>query len=707
MDDRDFLDRAIEVIAAGDSLDSQAVSAPHFVDPLVDAFSVAASAAGGAVRAPDPDVERDLDAVDAVAAASNLMIMPVRPVPRWWHGLVGPAVSTDRSGPVAIVPAGRTTEVFRAHTRRAVPARSGSGVDPTAVSIAEDAPPARSWTALVRWSLKSSGRPVWLLVLLSAVGGVAGLLLPLTTAALFSYAIPWGDVAKTVWILAGFAIASVGAAVVFFARNLLVIRLRDASDSRLSPGIMAHTLRLPASFFRSRSTGDILNRVMSAEQARQLVDDGVPALVVTSAFGIVNLAFIYAVNVALGLWLTLIVAVIVTVVVVFQLRARAVREELLEARSRSDAMLISLLHAIVPIRVSGAESRAMARWANLQARAVAALGLRMRRGDRGQPLASIGPILVSTVLVTGVILVGSGFTANQFMPVYAAVIQLTVAMTAFSINVVLLSEVGPVLARALPITTHEIERSSVRRPPGPLGGEIALTDVVFGYDAAGPPQIDGLTLEIPSGQFIALVGSSGSGKSTTMRLILGFEEPWSGVVSYDRRDLSELDVSAVRRQLGTVLQASRPYGRTFRECICGPLQIPDDDLWSVLGRAGLEDAVRRQPAGLDAPVGTDGSEISGGQRQRLMIARALASRPRVVLLDEATSALDNATQRIVMDTVLGMPVTRVVIAHRLSTIEQADRVVVLEAGRIVEDGRPDELRALGGHFAKLAERQVL
>lgn len=707
MDDREFLDRAVEVIAAGDSSDSHAVSAPHFSDPLVDVFSVAASAAGGAVRAPDPDVERNLAAVDAVAAASSLMIMRVRPVPRWWRALVGPAVATDQSGAVAIVPTGRKIEVFRAHTRHASLASARSGLNADAVTIAEDAPPAQSWTALVRWSLRSSGRPVWLLVLLSAVGGVAGLLLPLTTAALFSYAIPWGDVTKTVWILVGFAIASVGAAIVFFARNLLVIRLRDASDGRLSPGIMAHTLRLPASFFRSRSTGDILNRVMSAEQARQLVDDGVPALVVTSAFGVVNLAFIYVINVALGLWLTLIVAVIVTVVVVFQLRARAVRRDLLETRSRSDAMLMSLIHAIVPIRVSGAEARAMARWADLQARAIATLALRMSRGDRGQPLAAVGPILVSTALVSGVIVIGAGFTASQFMPAYAAVIQLTVAMTAFSINVVLLSEVGPVLARALPITAHEVERPSVRRPPGPLGGEIALTDVVFGYDPTGPPQIDGLTLEIPPGQFIALVGSSGSGKSTTMRLILGFEEPWSGVVSYDRKDLSELDVTAVRRQLGTVLQSSRPYGGTFRECICGPLQIPDDEVWSVLGSAGLEDAVRRQPAGLDSPIGTDGSEISGGQRQRLMIARALASRPRVVLLDEATSALDNATQRIVMDTVLGMPVTRVVIAHRLSTIEQADRVVVLDAGRIVEDGRPDELRALGGHFARLAERQAL
>jgi ABC-type bacteriocin/lantibiotic exporter with double-glycine peptidase domain len=188
-----------------------------------------------------------------------------------------------------------------------------------------------------------------------------------------------------------------------------------------------------------------------------------------------------------------------------------------------------------------------------------------------------------------------------------------------------------------------------------------------------------------------------------MRLILGFETPWSGVVSFDGQDLADLDVAAVRRQMGTVLQTSMPFGTTYRECICGPLQISDERLWQVIAESGLEPEVRAR--GLDVPIGDGGGAISGGQRQRLMIARALASDPRVILLDEATSALDNVTQAIVMRSILGQTVTRVAIAHRLTTVERADRILVVSGGRIVEEGAPADLLASGGHFARLAARQ--
>jgi len=213
----------------------------------------------------------------------------------------------------------------------------------------------------------------------------------------------------------------------------------------------------------------------------------------------------------------------------------------------------------------------------------------------------------------------------------------------------------------------------------------------------------GVSIAIERGEYVAIMGPSGSGKSTVMRLILGFETPWSGVVSFDGQDLADLDVAAVRRQIGTVLQSSMPFGTTYRECICGPLQIDDERLWQVIAESGLEPEVRAR--GLDVPIGDRGGAISGGQRQRLMIARALASDPRVILLDEATSALDNVTQNIVMRSILGRPVTRVAIAHRLTTVERADRIIVVSGGRIVEEGTPATLLASGGHFARLAARQ--
>ena len=216
-----------------------------------------------------------------------------------------------------------------------------------------------------------------------------------------------------------------------------------------------------------------------------------------------------------------------------------------------------------------------------------------------------------------------------------------------------------------------------------------------------------MSLRIEPGEFVAIVGTSGSGKSTLLRLILGFERPQSGVVAFDGKDLEELDVAAVRRQLGTVLQSSQPFGETFRDSVVGPLQLSDAEVWRVLEQSGLAAEVRGRDGGLDAPISIGGASMSGGQRQRLMIARALASKPRIMLLDEATSALDNVTQEIVMRTVLELNVTRVAIAHRLTTVQKADRVLVVDQGRIVEQGPPEELLRKGGHFAALAARQEL
>lgn len=456
------------------------------------------------------------------------------------------------------------------------------------------------------------------------------------------------------------------------------------------------------------TSGDVLNRVLTVEQARAVVDDSVPTLILTAMFGLVNLLILILISPTLALMVAGMLAVVVTGTLYTQMKARASLTELLESRSESDAALISLAESIVPIRVSGAQSRALARWARLQARAIDSLKTRMQSLDAQAPLMAAGPLLVNLVLVIAVIVAGSdAIPLPQFMPAYAAVVQLTVAMGLMTQNLVHLWELGPTMARLAPITTAPVERPDGHRAPGPLAGAIELNEVVFGYDRDRTPLFEGLSLRIEPGEFVAVVGPSGSGKSSVLRLILGFEDPWSGVVTLDGQDLAQLDVAAVRRQIGTVMQSSVPFGRTLRECVCGPRTLADDQLWAILADCGLADDIRSLPEGLDTPVGDRGGAISGGQRQRLMIARALAGDPRVLLLDEATSALDNVTQDVVMDTVLGTPITRVAIAHRLSTIERADRVVVLSGGRIMESGTPAELRSADGHFARLAARQEL
>ncbi len=701
----DPLEEPVARLLAASDAATATDAARTFDDPVLDAFSVAAAAAGRQVRAPDPQVERSLPPGEAVAAASGLMVSESNLAGRWWAPLVGPMVAGPSESPVAVVPERGGAVAIPAGTRTGVRVTSRSRVHPPALTITEDLPQSASWLRLLRWSVRGQRNSLLGLCLLAVVGGLTALLLPIATAALFSYAIPWGDAGKALVVLGVFAIASIGGAVLLLARNLAVIRVRDISDARLSPGLMSRVLRLPSRFFRTMPKGEILNRTLSVEQARALVDDSVPMLILASAFGIANLAFLVALNPAVGVTISLVVAVLMALTVVVQMRARSSLKKVLATRSVSDAAVMEFVAAIVPIRVAGAENRAFARWSTLQAEWLSALAERMSRLNWTQPLAVLGPLAVNVVLVAVELALATPTAPKEFLPAYAAIVQLTVAMTLVSANIIRLWELGPSLSRITPLTEAPLERTALGRAPGELAGGVTLTDVVFGYDPEQPPLLDGVTLAIQPGEFVAIVGPSGSGKTTLLRLILGFEEPWSGVVAYDGNDLADLDVSAVRRQLGTVTQSSTPFGRTFRECICGPLDIPDEVLWTALENAGLEETVKQLEGGLDAEVGERGTSLSGGQQQRLMVARALVGDPKIVLLDEATSALDNVTQEIVMSAVMAMPVTRIAIAHRLSTIRRADRVVVVDGGRIVEEGSPSQLRASGGHFARLAARQ--
>jgi len=242
--------------------------------------------------------------------------------------------------------------------------------------------------------------------------------------------------------------------------------------------------------------------------------------------------------------------------------------------------------------------------------------------------------------------------------------------------------------------------------PGPLRGGLALDQVSFRYRNDQAPVIDGVTLGVEPGKFIALVGPSGSGKSTLLRLILGFEPPESGCVRFDGRSLAELDISAVRRQIGVVLQNSLLPAGSLIEAVSGGVTLSMDEVWRLLRLVDMEEDVRMMPMGLYTVISEGGSNFSGGQRQRLLIARALARNPRMLLFDEATSALDNRSQHTVSVNLENMNITRVVVAHRLSTVRNADRIYVLDRGRIAEEGTYEDLMARRQLFYTLASRQI-
>jgi ATP-binding cassette subfamily C protein len=300
-----------------------------------------------------------------------------------------------------------------------------------------------------------------------------------------------------------------------------------------------------------------------------------------------------------------------------------------------------------------------------------------------------------------------GLTTGSFLAFFVAFNQFLAAVLQLSTTTLSILNVVPLYERAKPILESSPEVDPAKTLPGELSGAIEMSNIVFRYDQDSPLVLRGLTLSVQAGEFVAIIGQSGCGKSTVLRLLLGFEKPESGSIYFDGQDLSGLDVQGVRQQSGVVLQSGRLVAGTILTNIIGSASLTGEDAWEAARMAGMDADIKAMPMGLHTVVSEGGGTLSGGQRQRLMIARAIVNKPRIVLFDEATSALDNETQAIVSRSLESLRATRIVIAHRLSTVINADRIVVLEKGTVVQSGTYQELISQDGLFRELAQRQII
>ncbi len=706
------LDEAVRTLTSPDGI--SVLSAPHRADQIHDALSLVGEALD------EPSISRSGgdadDTMEAAIATSGLMAWRVRLTGRWFTNVPVPLLVRNDTGPALVVADEHGVLMVDAGTRksRRLTSRHAERVDADALAFAVDLPTTSRWPALIAWSLRRQRRDLWAFILLAAITGVGALLLPVTTAAVFEVALPLGRLDLALALLVAFGLASTALALLALQRGYVVVRIRDRMDVTLSAGAASRLLRLKAGFFRARTVGDVANRALAVDRARAAVEDSVVSLLAASVFGLVSIGYLFAAGATIGFITAGVVVVVLAASVVIQLRARELLTPLLEHRSQTDAFLLSLLENIVSWRATGAEDRALARWARAQSASTRSMRTRLRAISLSWTIERVAPTAVLTAFVVAVAVVpvadlmpGDPAAPGVFLAMYAAVAQVTIATLALSSNLLTLSEYGPQLARLEPILTSPTERDQASTQSGLLTGAVSLQDVQFGYRSDRPPLFTGMSFDVSPGEFVAVVGPSGSGKSTLLRLMLGFEDPWAGTVSYGGNDLAQVDPTTVRRQMGAVLQGAHPLGATIRESICGPRSLTDDELQLLLARSGLADDVAAMPRGLDTPVGSGGADLSGGQRQRVMLAAALAGDPAILLLDEATSALDNLTQSIVMRSIIESTATRFVIAHRLSTVRQADRVLVISGGTISESGSPEELLTAGGLFAQLAARQEI
>ncbi|MFF2073228.1 NHLP bacteriocin export ABC transporter permease/ATPase subunit [Kitasatospora sp. NPDC058162] len=717
--DRDARRRASDALRAAVAPGRVAAVVPGEGTDAADRYAAVAVALGLPLapdRAPAPAPARPLagpgaedDPVADLERRTGTRARRIALTGPWWRFDRGPLLGhrTADGTPVALLRRwGRYRLLDPDGGGSPVTARTAATLERTAVTFHRPLPagPLRL-RDLLRHAVRGARADAARMVAAALAAVLLASLVPLATGTVLGSYVPAGRTGSITQLCLALIAAGLASAVFGVVENAALLRLEGRLEATAQAALWDRLLRLPVRFFSRRSTGELAQTVLGVLAGRTALA-GLTSLLLHSAVAVVvGLALMYWISLPLALVATgPILAAVAVLGRLGLLQARA-QEELLARSSAVTDRVFHLLRAHTKIRVAGAEDRVIADWAERYRDQQWATRRAVRLQNTVAVLAACYPPLCATVVFLASGPVGAGVSEARFLSFYAS---LSVAVSsAVQVAVALNSALAavPLFTRLRPLLAHPLEAGADAEAPGQLAGDITVEHLSFGYEP-GVPVLRDVCLRVGPGEMLAVVGPSGCGKSTLLRLLLGFEQPSSGVIRYDGRDLATLDGAAVRRQCGVVTQHARPLDGTVLQAITADRGHTLEEAWQAARLAGLDEDIAAMPMGMQTLLG-DGGALSGGQRQRLAIAQALIRQPRILFFDEATSALDNVTQGVVADSTLRQRATRIVIAHRLSTVVNADHVIVLDAGRVVQQGAPAALMAdADGPFARLVRHQL-
>ncbi len=655
--------------------------------------------------------------LEEIAKASRFSIRRVELRDTWYRRDGGPLLGflADDDTPVALLPV--SSKAYQAHnvvdgSVRPVNADVARRLSRSAFTFYRSLPDRPLGGAdLIRFAVRGVSRDLAAVAGLGAIGGLLTMLMPVAIGHVYDTIIPGVERAQLAQIALGLVIVAFAFGAFQLTRNIALIRIKHRSGDALQAAIWERLVNLPAKFFADYTAGDLGVRAMGIDRIMTALSTSAISTIVSSIFTVfaVALLFYYSPMIAVvALGLVLVISTVIVVCGVLRVRYQRSIEE---SRGKLAGILLQFINGISKLRVAAAEDRAFTQWAK---RFADQYRLEVRSRIISNNLAvflSSFPVLSSMIIY---LLVAGGATGGvarlstgSFLAFVAAFAMLLGGMMQLGSTVVSLLNIVPMYVRLKPILEATPEVDVSKADPGVLRGRIEVSNLAFRYEADGPVILQDVSFDAEPGEFVALVGPSGSGKSTLLRLLLGFEQPESGTIAYDGFDAAGLDPWRLRRQLGVVLQDGDLLpGDIFTNIVGSAVDLTVNDAWEAARLAGLDKELEQMPMGMHTIVTEGAGTLSGGQRQRLMIARALVMRPRIVFFDEATSALDNPTQAIVTESLDRLRATRIVIAHRLSTIINADRIFVLDHGRIVQSGTYDELVGEPGLFHELVKRQI-
>ena len=692
-------------------------TAADTADPLLGACRLVAEAVRAPFAAPPQQAlaQHGFSGVVEIARSARLRVRRTLLRGEWWKDDSGPLVAWhgEARNPVALIRRGGRRYVMfdtRTGTQRPVDRSLAMALAPEAASF-YPALPARPlrFRDLLAFSFQQATGNFFRIAFAVIAIGLLSLVTPLVTNVLISSVIPRSELDQLTFCALALAVTAIAVASVQAMQGMAMLRIEGTMDWKLQAAVIDRMLRLPTSLFREYTVGDFVDRSMGIDAARRVFTGRALRSVMSGLFAWFSIGLMFYYDIRLGL-IALLLTLIRAVLIIAVSGIRLYHEnKYFNLQGKIGGFVLQLIAGIGKLRVADATARALAVWSRqfstqkrnflASQRAANALGV----FETAYPLIATLVIFAAATFLKSKLLQDVG----GFLAFFSAFGQSMGSIGALASGISESLIAIPHITRLRPLISGEAELSDDRKSPGELSGTVELSRVTFRYTSGGPPVLDNVSLRIEPGKYVAIVGPSGSGKSSLFRLLLGFEKPESGTVFLDGKAIDTLDISAVRRQLGVVLQNGKLATGSIYDNICGGVQLPLEYAWEAARLAGLDDDIKAMPMGMNTVVSEGVNTLSGGQRQRIMIARAVARRPRILLFDEATSALDNQSQAIVSTSLGNLNVTRLVIAHRLSTVRQADRIIVLVDGKVVQSGSYDELANTPGMFASFARRQLL
>lgn len=630
----------------------------------------------------------------------------------WYRNAVGAMLCRDKEGRLtALVPAGMSgySYIDRSTGKRVRVGRKNEGsFEKEAITFYKPFPmrPIGIKDLFVYiFETFSAGDLALVLVTTLTVTAVA-MIMPKLSSLLFGEVVAEGSLRLLLSIVLAMACVSLSSLMFGAVNSLASERMRTKMNTAVEAATMMRILSLPTDFFRKYSSGELSKYSANIGTLCDMLMSSILSTGITSLFSLAYLTQITSFAPALLIPSIVIILSTVVITVLTTLIGIGVSKKRMTLTAKESGLSYSLISGIKKIRLAGAEKRAFAKWGKTYAESAAI--------NYNPPFfVKLGGLIPSAISLVGTIVlyygaIKSGVSASDYYAFLTAYGMVSGAFSSLAGMATQLSTIKPVLDLAKPILDASPEVNEGREVLERISGGIEFSNVSFRYNDDMPNVVDDMSFKIKAGQYIAIVGKTGCGKSTIVRLLLGFEKPDKGAIYYDGKDISKIDLKSLRRKIGVVMQDGKLFsGDIFSNITISAPELTLDEAWEVAEKAGIAEDIRQMPMGMNTILSEGAGGISGGQRQRILIARAIAPKPKLLIFDEATSALDNITQKMVSESLDALKCTRIVIAHRLSTIKHCDRILVLDKGRIIEDGTYDELIERNGFFAELVERQRL